>query len=162
MDEPFDSIAKILFGGLLTLLFTIWRERRRDRETREREILDAKLDRLRHFRDDISEIIARLDKVADGDAKTFNSDTRDQVLVLCARVSEDIPDASSSQFACACADYCEMQERDGKAAGKFILYLFRNPPLNPREPIPNPFRDDQRPRKERMLDALQKLRDYAK
>lgn len=153
-DKLWDVFFTIL-GGVITGLIAVWIN---DRQTRKHDIAI----RLRGFRDDVSEVVALLQKIADDDAGKFNVNTRDEILVVCARIAEDISNKNKNRFACACADYCEIQERDEKSAAKFILFLYRNPPLNLREPIPNPFRDDQRPRKERMLDALNTLKDCAK
>ena len=154
MHKLWDVFFTVL-GGVITGLIAVWIN---ERQTRKYDIAN----RLRNFREEISGIIARLQKIADADAKQFNADTRDQVLVLCARIADDIPATNTDQFACAGTDYCDIQERDEKSAAKFILYLFRNPPANPREPMQNPFREDSRPQKERMLDALKKLKDCAK
>lgn len=49
MNEPFDSIAKIFLGALLTALFAIWRERRRDRDARDHSSISGKKERKRKF-----------------------------------------------------------------------------------------------------------------
>jgi hypothetical protein len=53
---------KLILAGIAGGLIGAWAN---DRLTRKREQDSSIANRLRHFRDDISEIIARLNKVAD-------------------------------------------------------------------------------------------------
>ena len=142
------KVSELLISGIVGYFFAL---------------LHSEQKRLRDFRDEISAIMARLTKVTGDDVSRFNAVTRDQVLVLCARVTEDIPKANANQFNRACCDYCEIQQPDEESARKFLLYrIVSGRHHQGGAPIPNPFHDDQRSNRERMLDALQELRDYAK
>ena len=153
----------MICGGAISGLVGLLVSWRNDNLTRRREQDSNTAKRLRDFRDDISAIVARLNRIPDDDAKQFNTDTRDDILILCARITADIPAVNKEYFTAAWACYCEMQDKDSKAATKFFSYIDKNPPLNPRdEKVENPFKDDDRPRKERMLLALQRLQFCAK
>jgi hypothetical protein len=168
--EKFHCMSERAWGFILTVcggiisgavgLGAVWLG---DYLTRKREKDSSRADRLRKFREDISEIIALLDRVEEKDSFKFNTSTHDQVLTLYARAADDVTNANIGKFASAIANYCDIQENDQKSAAKYIAYINRNPPLNPRAPpMPNQFRDDKRPRKERMLDALNRLKECAK
>jgi predicted outer membrane lipoprotein len=163
MNWPIYKIVFAFFGALLAtaggVTVALWS----DHLTRKREQDTGVSSNLRHFRNDISEIIALLQKTSDDEVRKFNTDTRDQVLVFCARVAEDIPGASADEFDCACRVYCGIQERDKESGIKFMLYRIESGKHHQGgAAIPNPYRDDQRSLKERMLSALEELKNCAK
>lgn len=97
MDEPLDSIAKILLGALLGALinhgFAVKRERRRDREAREHAASTAKEQRKRDFCLAIASLRDVILAVQDTELVEAHKQSLPRFREECAKVEPDVTDA---------------------------------------------------------------------
>jgi hypothetical protein len=120
-------------------------------------LCQAKKLRLHKFISEIDVVLAKIDRChSESELKSVREETATIVCEQYARVRQDIRDRDGPRFESAARDYYEMAEyEDGRLARGLSSVLFSRAAGNP--PLPTPH-----DRRQRMVQALQTLKDCAK
>jgi len=144
-------VVAFLSGGLAGSIATAWFTNRRE-----------KANRLRVFRQGIAEMRAKVGDTKDDDLTAFSLATRSAVLVMCARVHEDIYGGVIHKFDAARDCYCELHKRDTERGIEFVAFLMKHgthtlagDEIRPPEP------SDTRSRRQKMTDSMTELYECA-
>jgi hypothetical protein len=128
------------FGAIITAIATGRREKR---------------NRLRAFRESVSEIAAKINDATEDHLTEAYSSHREAVLLLCVRIHDDICAGVIQKFDAARDAFLGFLDEERERAGQHIAHT-----MFPRNPKPEPH--GNRSRKGRMTDALADIIDCAR
>ena len=132
-----------LAGALVGHLLVIWRE---------------KAGRRLAFRNALSVYIVDLQETTDDGVSHYDASRR-AILIECAKIEGDIRSCNRFGFDSARCNYCGLPQNErNRDAQKVISGLTQNSTPATGHPPPKP---DSRTVKQKMIDAMQKLKKYA-
>lgn len=147
MNPVISVIVSLVSGGLAGAFvghwLVVWRE---------------KACRRLAFRNILAVLIAELQDTAE-DGVSHYASSRRTVLVECAKIEADIGQSKRSDFKCARREYCGLEQSEQKREKQaFMHQVAQSADLAANYPPPA---GDSRTVKQKMIAALQKLKDCA-